>query len=41
MNHISRIASGATWEPIVGYSRAVVAGQLVEVEATAYLGDRA
>lgn len=34
MEHIRRLASGAPWEPVIGYSRVVVAGPLIFVAGT-------
>jgi enamine deaminase RidA (YjgF/YER057c/UK114 family) len=34
MEHLRRLSSGAPWEPLIGYSRVVVAGPLIFVAGT-------
>jgi enamine deaminase RidA (YjgF/YER057c/UK114 family) len=34
MEHLRRLSSGALWEPLIGYSRVVVAGPLIFVAGT-------
>ena len=34
MEHLRRLSSGAPWEPLIGYSRVVVAGPFVFVAGT-------
>ena len=39
MTQFKKLSSGAKWENIVGYSRAVKAGNLIEIAGTTAIGD--
>ncbi|MCB2219052.1 MAG: RidA family protein [Bacteroidetes bacterium] len=39
MTYFKKISSGAKWEDIVGYSRAIKAGNLIEIAGTTAIGE--
>ena len=39
MEKVNKVSSGAKWENIVGYSRAIRVGNLIEISGTASVGE--